>query len=346
MYGVGTQTTETFRWTMHTNPHGYGLNAQTLPKALRYYLRVQDGRVFVGGDLSQAEARVVAYLSNCKDLITIFNDPTRSVHLENALAVFGHTVEKDTPEYTLAKAVVHASNYREGAKVFSTQSGLPISTTRRLLANYHRTRPELHIWHTQVWERIKTRGALTTPLGDTRTFYEAIGQFAITGRMSEQQWKDAIAWVPQTVVPHVLDLGLVGMAELRDMGMDIQFHHQGHDSFLCSIPIGQEQYFFDAVVPIYAAIKLACPGGALNIPQEYAVGYSFGDMLPYNGSSVSMEAWESAISKKLAKKPRDVQILEGAYGVHLKDWRPLYKCPACGNVGGHEWNCSLNQKGA
>lgn len=322
MYGVGVQVTETFRWAMYTNPHGFGLNAQTLPKALRYYLRAPSGRIFVAGDLSQAEARVVAYLSKCRELIACFNDPARSVHLENALAVFGRAIEKDTPEYTLAKAVVHASNYREGPKRFSVQAGLPVSVTRRLLANYHSKRPEIKIWHDVVWNTIKSYGMLRTPLGDERIFYEAIGCFSLTGRMTDPQWKDAIAWVPQTTVPHVLDLGLIELYKLQQAGMDLWFHHQGHDSFLCSVPCGEEQRFFDHVRPIYSGIKLAAGGSVFSIPQEYALGFSFGDLLPYRGECMDVTSWEAAVAKKLAKKSRSELILEGTYGALLKDWRP------------------------
>jgi hypothetical protein len=320
-YGIGVQTTETFRWTMHSSPHGYGINAQTIPKVLRYYFRAPVGRIFVAGDLSQAEARVVAYLSKCRELIECFNNSTRSVHLENALAVFGHAIEKDTPEYTLAKAVVHGSNYREGPKILSVSTGLPIRETKILLANYHRKRPEIHQWHDEVWQTIKRTGKLTTCLGDERVFYEAISCFNLTGRMTDQHWKDAIAWVPQTLVPHVLDIGLIALGKLQTDGMDLQFHHQGHDSFLCSIPIGEERTFFDAVLPIYSGIKLASPGGEYTIPQEYATGYSFGDMFGYSGACLSMGAWEGLVSAKLAKKSRREQILAGTYGVHLANWR-------------------------
>lgn len=322
MGGWTVEAAETYRWSSSTNPHGYGINLQTLPKHLRYYLVAPAGRVFVGGDLSQAEARVVAYLSGCRELITCFEDPRRSVHLENAIAVFGHEVEKDTPEYTLAKAVVHASNYREGPYVFSTQSGLPVATTRKLLSQYHLKRPEIGLWHAQVWEAIKLRGVLTTPLGDERTFYEAISCFSLTGKMTDQHWKDAIAWVPQSTVPHVLNLGLLHMAQLRDAGMDLQFHHQGHDSFLCSVPEGNEREFFQAVQPFYAAVKLVGPGGVYTIPQDYCHGFSFGDMFDWRGSSLSRGAWQAKVDEKLSKSPRHEQILRGTYGAMLKDWRP------------------------
>jgi hypothetical protein len=177
------------------------------------------------------------------------------------------------------------------------------------------------MWHKQVWDTIRTKGMLATPLGDQRTFFEAVSCFSLTGKMTDQHWKDAISWVPQSTVPHVLNLGMLHMAKLRDQGMDLQFHHQGHDSFLCSVPEGREVEFFDNVKPYYAGIELVAPGGAFNIPQEYSLGYTFGDLFGYSGSVLSRQSWVALVDKKLQKHPREQQILEGAYGVHLKDWR-------------------------
>ena len=141
-FGVGPEATESFRWAMYKSPHGWGLNAQTMAKYFRYFVLAPPGRVICAGDLSQAEARVVAFESNCRDLIEIFSDPKRNVHLENALVVFGHPVVKDTPEYTLAKAGIHASNYREGAKQFASQNGLPFAAAKQILENILRARSE------------------------------------------------------------------------------------------------------------------------------------------------------------------------------------------------------------
>jgi hypothetical protein len=322
LYGVGLEVTESFRWAMYCNPMGYGLNAQTSPKALRYFLHPPEGRIFVSGDLSQAEARVVAYEAVCKYLIEVFNDPTRNVHLENALAIFKKEVKKDTVEYTTAKSVIHASNYREGVHRFSVQAGISMKEARFLLEAYHTARPEIRIWHQKIYDLIRTTGKLINPLGDTRTFYEAISCFSLTGKMTDQHWKDAISWIPQSVVPHILDIGLLGMQRFRNEGMDLLFHHQGHDSFVCSIPIGEEQSFFDKVRPMYSNVRLASPGGIYTIPQEYSIGYSFGDMFSYRGSSMSISEWSGLLSKKLEKKSREDDILGGTYGTFLKDWRP------------------------
>lgn len=317
-YAVNVGGTETFRFTMSKSPFRRGCNAQTLPKALRYYLQPPKGRVFVQGDLSQAEARVVAYLSRCKDLIDLFNDHTRHVHHENALVVFGHAVEKDSPEYTLAKAVVHASHYREGPYKFSVQTGIPVKQTKELLARYHAKRPEIHQWHKKVWDTIKTTGRLETCFGDRRMFYEAISCFSLTGKMTDQHWKDAISWVPQTTIPHLTNLGLIAMATEQKQ-FDIWFHHQGHDSFLVSLPIGKVVEFIAWSQLCYKiALFYNMP---FSIPMEYSVGYNFGDMMAYDGHEPSQMEWQAWLDEKLAKKPREQRILDGVYGVHLKDFR-------------------------
>lgn len=320
-YAIGVEATESFRWASYNHPQGYGCNAQTVPKQLRYYLCAPAGRVFVSADLSQAEARVVAYESVCDDLMQVFADPKRSVHQENAIAFYGHPVEKDSPRYVASKAGVHGIHYREGPYRLSVSIGMPVSVTKKLIEGYHQRRPQIRQWHQRVYDRVRTTGKLTNPFGETITLYEAIACFSLTGKMQDTHWKSAISWVPQSTVPHVLNAGLVQIAALRDNGLDVWFHHQGHDSFLCSVPIGEEQVFFDAVVPVYDSIRLVSPGGVYGIPQEYSLGYTFGDLFAYTGSGMSVAAWGELVSQKLAKKPRSEQILEGAYGHLLHDWR-------------------------
>lgn len=318
-YGVNVGGTESFRFAMNKSPFGRGCNAQTLPKELRYYLVPPPGRVFVEGDLSQVEARTVAYLSRCKDLIELFNDPTRHAHSENAIAVFGHPVEKDSPEYVLAKQLVHASHYREGPWKFAVSTGLPMPVARRMMATYHAKRPEIHRWHDWVWEKVKSTGKLSTPLGDTRTFYEAIACFSMTGKMTDQQWKDAIAWVPQTITPHLTNLGILAMD--KELGDSVWWHHQGHDSFLLSTEVENVEKVAGIAVSCFR-IPLCVWGVEFTVPLELSVGWSSGDGMPYTGGRVTQRQWNNYVAKKLATRSREERILQGTYGVHLKDWRP------------------------
>ena len=321
-YGINMAGTETFRFAMNKNAFGRGLNAQTMPKALRFYLVPPPGRIFAQGDLSQAEARVVAYLSKCKQLIEVFNDPKRHVHQENAIAIFGHTVAKDSPEYVLAKGILHASNYRMGPHQFAVSTGMDIKTCKDLLEKYHGARPEIHRWHDWVWAEIKRCGTLETPLRDRRVFYGAVAAFNSMGKMLDKQWKDAIAWVPQATVPHVTNLGIIGMYDEFAKASDFcAFHHQGHDSFLVSIPKGEEQRFAESAIKHFT-IQLNINGLKFVIPMELGFGYNFGDMMPWAGESITSIQWQTWLDNKLAKRDRSADVLAGTYGVHLSNWRP------------------------
>lgn len=316
-YSINVGGTESFRFASNKSPFGRGVNCQTFPKALRYYLTPPDGRVFVGGDLSQAEARVVAYLSKCKDLIGLFNDPSRHIHMENALVVFGHAVEKDSPEYVLAKAIIHAANYREGPYKFSVQAGIPVAITKRLFDSYHRKRPEIHQWHDWVWNEIKTKGMLTTPLGDERVFYEAISCFSVKGKMLDTQFKDAISWVPQATVPHVTNLGILNLRERY--GDEMWFHHQGHDSWLVSVT--EDTMLNESEIIDCFNIPLTCHGQTFVIPSELSYGWNFGDMLPWKGGRFDKLEWRAKVTESLQKRSRADKILAGTYGAMLKDFR-------------------------
>lgn len=147
---VNVAGTESFRWSMGVSARGFGVNAQTFPTVTRVMIVSPPGRVFVSPDLSQVEARYVAHFAGCRSQILMFNDPTRSFHLENAHRIFGREVSKKEPSYVDAKRVGHGGNYKLGPARLSLMLGKPMGTARALLAQYHRQYPEISRWHDAV----------------------------------------------------------------------------------------------------------------------------------------------------------------------------------------------------
>lgn len=308
--------TESYRWSAGTNPKGLGTNSQTIPKGLRHLLLAPPGRILVQLDLSQAEARLVAYLANCKGLIDLFNDPSRSVHMENALRIFGYEVEKDSPEYVLAKSVVHASNYREGPYRFSQQTGLGRRESKALLEKYHSVYPEIRRWHEDIKKEIETQGWLRSPLGRTRFFYDAISCRSLTGKITDQQWKEAISWKPQTTVPDITNSALLRIATEMP---EVWFHQQGHDSFVVSVDIDALPRVFPILVDTMQR-PIPIRGRVLTIPVDGGIGFNWGEMMGYRGGKVvTMEEWREWRDAEVARKPREVTLLKGIYGPLLKD---------------------------
>lgn len=130
---------------------GDGLNFQNLPartsKAIRKAVLAPPGHVLVVSDLSQIEARVVAYIAGQEDLVDAFRN-NRDVYSEFATEVYGRTITKaDKPERFVGKTCILGLGYGMGGpKLGKTlaigQGGISVtmydSETREVVQVYRR----------------------------------------------------------------------------------------------------------------------------------------------------------------------------------------------------------------
>lgn len=212
--------TETGRLASRESIFGTGTNLQNVPKGVaRRLLIPAPGLTFVQADLSQAEARVVAYLAEDERLIELFNrapDPVSGkrfdVHRENAAFLFhgGDATQVTDSERECAKRLVHAANYGIGPVKFQEvlrEAGVEVSRAEaeRLLNLYHARFPLIRRWHARTEEELRRSRVLSTPVGRKRTFF---------GRWSDELLREAYAYVPQSTVADVLNRGLVDLRRL------------------------------------------------------------------------------------------------------------------------------------
>jgi uracil-DNA glycosylase family 4 len=243
-------------------PYKSGFAYQTLTKHgdigqdVRSYLLPKEGYVFVNIDLSQAEARVVAVLSEDYDLLTAFD--TIDIHRRTAaLALFtgklilsgpdevADKIGKESPERFIGKKTRHAGNYDMKWKMFMTQV---VSDARRfnienvnmspfkakqILERFHLASPKIRgVFHKQIREEVETKRFLITPHGRPRRFY---------GRFSDQLYQEAYADIPQgTVIDNLRLAGLEIMDnhELvhRQKNFPILCCGESHDALLFQMP--------------------------------------------------------------------------------------------------------------
>jgi DNA polymerase-1 len=93
---------------------------------LRGCFLADPGFHFVSCDFQAVEARVAAALAQDKALIQTVSSGG-SLHLNNALAIFGESITKDDPRYRIAKIGTFAVLYGAGAFGLSGQLGIPLS---------------------------------------------------------------------------------------------------------------------------------------------------------------------------------------------------------------------------
>jgi len=248
---TGTENARTSNAIMKppVRPEKLGIAFQTLTKhgsigpEIRKFFIPDPGYIFLNADLSQAEARIVALLSEDKGLLEDF-EKERDVHAKAAAIIFGGKWEqytksahngKECNERFMGKTTRHAGNYDMGknrlmlyintsAKKFNID--LTISEYRAGLAldKFHKAYPNIRkVFHARIKQQLTTNRTLTNPFGRIRTFYE---------RWDSSLFREAYAYIPQsTVHDH-----LVGcMLRIQQREPSIQFLIESHDAFLSQI---------------------------------------------------------------------------------------------------------------
>ena len=266
--------TETGRLSSRATPWGTGTNLQNIPTGeLRRLFLADPGKVFINADLSQAEARVVAYLAAEERLIAAFNNGG-DIHKKNAANIFKVKEKEVTDDQRqLAKKVVHASNYGMGPRTFSKQAGISEKDATRLLNQYFSTYPRIKFWHTQVQDTLQRTREVSTPTGRRRIFYN---------RFKDGLLRETLAYVPQSTVADILNQGLIEFEREATRVMGIQCLLQVHDSILAQCD--------DTPQMLKATIRLlrrcltrpiTINGRVMTIPVDIKIGYNWCDMTKY-----------------------------------------------------------------
>jgi len=265
--------TRTGRLASRANIYGSGTNLQNIPPKLRQMFTADPGKVFFYVDLSQAEARVVAYLARCDALIELFASG-KDIHKENAIRFFGHY---DEEHRVTVKRIVHGSNYGEGPdRIVKVAAADGIRLNYSEVVNgqtaYFMLYPEIkEVWWEDVRRALKYR-LLETPLGWKRQFY---------GRWDPVNFfNEAIAFQPQCTVGILGEMGMLAASKVE--GAEILLNE--HDAVL-----GQclESEVGTVVPGVQRAMEIPIEihGRTLTIPSDAKVGRNWGEFSEKTGEN-------------------------------------------------------------
>jgi len=276
---------ETGRLASHKAITETGANLQNIPKGdvrkgcgfgIRSFF-VPDNRdsVFIEGDLSGADARVVAWESRDPSLISIFNDPNRDIHIENAAMFYGVSIKditKDDKRRQIAKRCGHAANYGSGPRVLATDVGIAEAEAKRLLAVYHAAYPGVRQWQAGIQNQLRANRTLVTPLGRKRIFF---------GRWGDELFKEAYAYVPQSTVADVIHLGFLALYHrLQSEGLDkvgVRVALNIHDAIVCNTPNSLSDRVHEIMLECMS-VPLKFSHGAYVIPVDFSLGPNWYEM--------------------------------------------------------------------
>lgn len=256
-YELDPAGTDTGRLASSESNFWCGLQIQNIPrgKAVKRYVVADEGWLLAENDYSQSEARCVAYLSGCNNLINLVEGPL-DYHKANAEAFFGvpyKDVDKELRD--LAKRVNHGSNYNMGEQVLLETMGirnvvkakrllkLPDRLTNRqvcgyLLKTYEKAYPEIKLdWYGAIKREITLTKKLKSSLGWTRIFFDDVNK-------SKPAFNSAVAHGPQNLSVSIINKVFYRLwkdSVYGDLKGRLRIKAQIHDSILYAYRVGDEE---------------------------------------------------------------------------------------------------------
>lgn len=275
-YQLNIAGTNTFRQSSSATGYGTGLNSQNIPKNFRQIIIPDPGKILVQVDLSQAELRVVAWLSQDQILIKMLNQDVHQYTANSVTRLTGIPCSR-----ALGKMLNHATNYRLGAnrlvdQCFIKEVYISKSQAEQLLKARLQMFPGIREWQIKILRQIKSERMLDTPWGWHRYFYGRIkGQEDSTSYCPV--WNQACAFIPQHTVVMALNLAWQLLTQhIKLNNLNIQILQQGHDSLLMQTT--QEQACIDAIDHSFSQVFFPINGVPRQIPWDISIGNNWRDL--------------------------------------------------------------------
>ena len=228
--------TETLRLSSSEDAFGFGTNLQNIttgdedavdfPLPNLRKLFIPDVGFELGDfDLAQADAQVVAWEAEDTALMELFSDPTRDLHNENCEAIYGHCTGKRDPNRQLSKTGVHLTNYGGTPPVLAAALGITRHEAENFQRRWFSIHPAIADWHKRILSELQSRRYVENKFGYRRYYFDRI----------ESVLKEALAWIPQSTVAIVTNLGIRNVR--RNLShLQVQFLLQVHDSSIFQWP--------------------------------------------------------------------------------------------------------------
>ncbi len=246
-------------------------NLQNIPirsevgRKIRSAFEGQGDRVLVSADYSQIELRLLAHISQDKNLIQAFVDG-KDIHTATAATVFGKdldSVSKD--ERSQAKAINYGVAYGMGPQRFAMTTGVSFQEARDFIAKYFEAFPRIRVSMDNAIDYATAHGYSKTLLGRKRRI-DGLDQKP--GLMLSNARNIAVNAPIQGTAADLIKLAMIRIDKaIREKGLAAKMLLQIHDElvFECSL---QE---VDTLIPL---IREAMEGAMqLSVPLVADIGY-------------------------------------------------------------------------
>ena len=231
------------RISSSANIFGTGCNLQNIPHDVLSYYVADPGYIIYSLDMSQIEARIVAYVGNITQMKEVY-EKGLDIHRQTGSLIFSKPYDEvsSTPgsstigngtysERDWAKRANHGFNYGFGYKSFSLLYEIPERQAKFIYDRYHSAYPGLRggYW-SGVEQSLKSTRTLTNLFGRKVTFL---------GKWGEKLLNEAYSCIPQgTCGDLVNEYGLNYVYYNTDVLFErVELLTQVHDSISIQVPL-------------------------------------------------------------------------------------------------------------
>lgn len=170
-------------------------------------------------DLQQADAQVVAWDANDEPLKEFFrakaSDPTLDLHTQNAQDIYNFTRKPTYKERWTAKQGVHATDYVCSAREMARRLDMTVHQADTFQKRWFSIHPAIRVWHREIESQLMTTRSVSNKFGYRVLYF---------GRV-ERLLPEALAWIPQSTVVRIIDIGLERLEfELDEVDVLLQVH--------------------------------------------------------------------------------------------------------------------------
>lgn len=259
---------------------GTGTNMQNLPMDFRKYLIADDDTMIYNIDLSQAENRVVAYISPEPNMISafenkidlhkqtaglIFNKPWTEVSDEEGSSTIGGA---NFSERFWGKKANHGLNYDLGYKTFAFLYEIPESDAKFIVEQYHKAYPGVRQYHAWIRHQLSKNRTLENLFGRKRLFLD---------RWGDELFKSAYSFIPQSTVAEIINRrGILYCYYNQELFRPVDLLLQVHDNIIFQMNYKQNSWETQAECLIRLKESLETPltwrGSEFSIPISLEIG--------------------------------------------------------------------------
>lgn len=176
-----------------------------LPNVKELFIPDNDEELFFDIDLAAADARVIAWTSECRFLTELFEDPAGDVYLVVAKEYYQNAeLTKSSEERQVFKAVIHGSNYLGRANTLAAKAGLNPQVVQQVQDFYFHLCPEIVKFHERLEKEVRELGYLTNCWGSRAWFLD---------RKDPMLLNKAAAWVGSSPVSILINKALVNLVK-------------------------------------------------------------------------------------------------------------------------------------